>query len=384
VTLSPFTVAVPDETLSDLRQRLTRSRFAEPSAVEPWAAGVDPSYLRELVAYWIDGFDWRAREAELNRHPQFVADVAGCRVHFVRALGARTDDAPPPLPLILTHGWPSAFVEMLPLVPLLTDPARFGGEAADAFDVIVPSLPGFGFSGLPPDPLTRARIAALWTELMTGVLGYSRFGAFGGDIGAGVTAWLGAAHADRVAGIHVIHPPVPTDLDGLALSTEEQAFIDAEAIYDETDGGYSAMQVTRPDTIAAALIDSPAGLAAWLVDKFRDWSDGGGELERSIDRDTLLTIVTLYWVTGTIGSSFRTYYDYRHNEPRPRITAPTAVTLSSEPLMRGFPRSLAERACAAIHHWSEPGRGGHFLPMEEPELLAEELRTSFRPLRAGD
>ncbi|WP_433267174.1 hypothetical protein ACQPWR_05490 [Micromonospora vinacea] len=216
---------------------------------------------------------------------------------------------------------------------------------------------------------------------MTDVLGYERYGAFGGDVGGVVTGWLGALHPEQVAGIHMIHPPFPASFDARPLSAAEQAFLDAEAAYDETDGGYSAIMGTRPDTLAAALADSPAGLAAWLVDKYRDWSDNHGDLANSIDTDTLLTVITLYWVTGTIGSSFRQYADFGHNTPRPDITVPAAFTVSTEPSMANFPREIAERACTDIRHWSEPGRGGHFMPLEEPDLLASEMRQFFTSLR---
>ncbi|MEH1130856.1 hypothetical protein [Micromonospora sp. CPCC 206061] len=217
--------------------------------------------------------------------------------------------------------------------------------------------------------------------LMIDVLGYQRYGAFGGDVGGVVTGWLGALYPEQVAGIHMIHPPFPDSFDSHPLSPAEQAYLDADAAYDETDGGYSAIMGTRPDTVAAALIDSPAGLAAWLVDKYRDWSDNHGNLESRFDRDTLLTIITLYWASGTIGSSFRQYFDFEHNSPRPDITVPAAFTVSSEPSMANFPREIAERACTDIRHWSEPGSGGHFMPLEEPDLLAGELRQFFTSLR---
>lgn len=383
MTLARFAIDVPDDVLADLRQRLVRTRFTDASDSQPWSAGVDPSYLRKLIAYWAEEFDWRDREAALNRFPHFLADVDGRQVHFVHARGVRSGDGPAPLPLILTHGWPSAFTEMLPLVPLLTDPGRHGGDPADAFDVIVPSLPGFLYSDVPAGPATRAQIAEMWLQLMTGVLGYDQFGAFGGDIGGVVTGWLAALHPDKVSGIYLIHPPFPASLDGQPLSAQERAFIEADEEYDKHDAGYSWMQKTRPDTIAAALVDSPAGLAAWIADKFRDWSDCHGDLESVIDRDTLLTVITLYWATGTIGSSFRSYYDYPHNGSRPVITVPVGVSKSAEPGMRSLPRSLAERACTDLRHWSEPDKGGHFMPLEQPEQLADELRAFFRPLRTA-
>jgi pimeloyl-ACP methyl ester carboxylesterase len=381
MTFSPFRIDVSDELLDDLRSRLSRTRFTTRSGDQPWRAGTDPDYLRHLVAYWIDRFDWGAREAELNALPHYQAQIGGQRLHFLRIPGMRPAGAPAPLPLILSHGWPSCFVEMLPLADRLTNPAKYGGDPADAFDVVVPSLPGFLYSELPKGPLTRAAMAHILHQLMTDVLGYHRYGAFGGDVGGVVTGWLGALYPEQVAGVHLIHAPFPSSFDSHPLSPAEQAYLDAEAAYDQTDGGYSAIMGTRPDTIAAALADSPAGLAAWLVDKYRDWSDNHGDLENSFDRDTLLTILTLYWTSGAIGSSFRQYFDFDHNSPRPDITVPAAITLSTEPAQANFPREIAERACADLRHWNEPGRGGHFMPLEEPDLLAGELRRFFTSLR---
>jgi pimeloyl-ACP methyl ester carboxylesterase len=381
MTFSPFRIDVSDEVLDDLRARLARTRFTDRSSDQPWQAGADPDYLQELVSYWVDGFDWRARQAELNALPHYQAQIGGRRMHFLRVPGARAAGTPAPPPLILSHGWPSSFVEMLPLVDRLTNPAKYGSDPADAFDVVVPSLPGFLYSQLPQGPLTRASMAHTLHLLMTDVLGYQRYGAFGGDVGGAVTGWLGALYPEQVAGIHMIHPPFPASFDSHPISPAEQAYLDALAAYDQTDGGYSAIMGTRPDTIAAALTDSPAGLAAWLVDKYRDWSDNHGDLESRIDRDTLLTIITLYWTSGAIGSSFRQYFDFDHNSPRPDITVPAAFTVSTEPPCANRPREIAERACTDIRHYSQPGRGGHFMPLEEPDLLAAELTQFFTSLR---
>ncbi|MCA2221600.1 epoxide hydrolase family protein [Nonomuraea aurantiaca] len=380
---SPFRIEVPDEVLDDLRSRLRNTRFGAPPRLgdqggeRAWQGGADPGYLRDLVGYWAEEFDFRAREAELNALPHGMAHIDGARTHFLKIPG----NGPAPMPLLLCHGWPSSFVEMLPLAARLADPGRFGGDPEDAFDVVIPSMPGFLYSELPAEPLTRAAMARTLHALMTEVLGYERYGAFGGDIGGAAIGWLGALYPEQVIGIHLIHPPFPASLEVPPLSAEEQAFLDAEAVYDEGDGGYSAIMGTRPDTIAAALLDSPVGLAAWIVDKYRDWSDCHGEVETRFDRDTLLTILTLYWATGSIGTSFRQYFDFEHNSARPPITVPAAVTLSHEPVMTDFPRSLVERACTDIRHWSEPGRGGHFLPLEEPALLQDELTSFFRELR---
>jgi pimeloyl-ACP methyl ester carboxylesterase len=378
VTVQEFQISVPDDVLGDLRTRLSRTRFTSASDSTYWAAGVDPGYLRDLVTYWADGFDWRSAEDALNAYPQFVAKASGNQIHFVHVRGK----GPAPTPLILSHGWPSSFVEMLSIVGPLTDPASYGGDPADAFDVIIPSLPGFLYSEAPPEPLTRRRIAELWHELMTETLGYQRFGGFGGDIGGSVTQWLGALYPENLIGVHMTSGTLSASVGDKPLTAEEQAYLDSLATYDILDQGYSEIMWTRPDTIAAALIDSPAGLLAWIVDKYRDWSDCGGDVESRWNRDTLLTVATLYWVTNSIGSSFRTYYNYAHNKPRPDIIIPSAITLAHEPSMAGFPRSLVERTLTDLRLWSTPDRGGHFLAHEEPDLVTADLRTFFRPLRA--
>jgi pimeloyl-ACP methyl ester carboxylesterase len=370
LVFSNFRIHVSDAVLDDLRSRLRRSRFTTRSGAQPWRGGADPDYLRELVTYWADGFDWRAREAELNTLPHHQATIAGSAVHFVHIRA----DRQPALPLLLSHGWPSSFVEMLPLADRLAHPERYGNDPAHAFDVVIPSMPGFLYSELPDRPVTRAVFAETLHTLMTDVLGYRRYGAFGGDIGSATTCWLGARYPGHVAGIHTIHPPFPADFDDAPLTAAEQDFLTAEEIYDQTDGGYSAIMGTRPDTIAAALVDSPVGLAAWIADKWRDWTDS------DIDRDTLLMTITLYWVTGSIGSSFRQYADFSHNTPRPGITVPAAFTVSAEPVMTGFPRTIAERACTDIRLWHTPGRGGHFMPLEEPDLLAADMTAFFTAL----
>ncbi|MFD3482030.1 epoxide hydrolase family protein [Streptomyces sp. NPDC058665] len=377
-----FRISVSDQALEDLRDRLRRTLFTTASDSTFWRAGTDPGHLRELVTHWADGFDWRRAETALNTYDHRVAEVAGRQVHFVHVPGRRAEGAPAPLPLIMTHGWPSSFVEMLKAAERLADPAAYGGDPADAFDVIVPSLPGFLYSALPDGPFTRRRVAEIWHELMTGTLGYERYGAFGGDIGGGVTQWLGALYPDQVAGIHITSAVIGADFEEHPATPEEQAYLDHLSAYDIGDQGYSEIMCTRPDTIAAALADSPAGLLAWIIDKYRDWSDCAGDLESRWDKDTLLTVATLYWVTGSIGSSFRQYYDYPLNKPVPTIQVPAAVTLSNEPAFKGLPRSISERLCVDLRHWSTPERGGHFMAHEEPEQVAGELRAFFRPLRS--
>lgn len=379
MSITPFTIDVPDTLLADLTERLAKTRFPARTGA-PWEAGTDPDYLRELVGYWRAEFDWRARERALNGVPQFTADVDGQRVHFVHVRGTTTDREP--MPLVLTHGWPSSFVEMLPLIEPLTEPGRHGGDARDTFDVVIPSLPGFAFSDLlPTGPVTPPVIADLWARLMADVLHYPRFGAYGGDIGSHVTGFLGSRHPDRVIGVHTYHPNLHPDLaDGPPLSAAEQAYLTAREIdAGSEDGAYSALQSTRPDTLAAALTDSPSGLAAWLVEKYRAWSDCEGNLESRFSKDALLTIIMIYWVTGTIGTSFRSYYDDTQAPPLPTVTVPTGITLTPEDSL--YPREYAERTYTDIRQWRDPTRGGHFLALEEPEVLAEHLRSFFRPLR---
>jgi pimeloyl-ACP methyl ester carboxylesterase len=341
---------------------------------------VDLDYLQALAAYWATSFDWRLQERRLNSFPQFTTDLDGLTIHFVYQRGR----GPRPFPLVLTHGWPSSFVELLKLVPLLTDPAAHGGDQRDSFDVVVPSLPGYAFSARPQRPgvCTSGTIANLWARLMTDHLGYDRFGAQGQDIGAAVAIRLGADHADLVAGIHL--PGVlafpPTDRP---LTEEGQAFLARQAGWRTTEGGYAHQQATYPQTLACGLTDSPAGLAAWIIDKFRAWSDCDGDLERRFTKEELLTNLTIYWATGCINSSFLFYYDSQHH-PQPsagvRVAVPVGVALFPKENPVTGPREWAEAAYNIVR-WTQMPRGGHFPAAEEPELLAAELREFFRPLR---
>ena len=356
-----FSIDVSQGVLDDLDERLRRTRLPVAAPGNPWNAGTDPGYLGELVGYWRDGYDWRAAERRLNAYPQFLLEVAGTPIHFVHIRGQGSDR----VPLILTHGWPSTFAEMLPLVPLL----------ADGFDLVIPDLPGFGFSGPLAGATTEAAIADVWAALMSR-LGYARFGAGGGDIGSGVSTWLGARYPERVIGIHTHHIKFPPTSRRGGLSAAEQAFVAGLDAKSADDHGYGIIQATRPDTLAAGLTDSPAGLAAWIVEKFQRWSDCAGEVERRFSKDDLLTTVMLYWVTGSIGTSFRPYRDDELAPELPMVDVPVGVTMSVEDA--GLPREFAERVYSDIRHWREPTAGGHFFAQEEPELLAQELRLFFR------
>jgi pimeloyl-ACP methyl ester carboxylesterase len=378
VGVESFRIAVPQATLDDLAARLARTRWPEELDGSGWEDGTSLEFLRELVGWWQSGFDWRAQEAAINRFAQFRATVDGVRLHFVHERGK----GPAPLPLVLTHGWPSSFYELLPLVPWLTDPASHGGDPADAFDVVIPSLAGYGFSDPLPGRGSSTRIAELWMRLMTEVLGYRRFGAHGGDIGAYVTNRLGDEFPEQVVGIHVTMVAEADLGHGAAPpSAAERAFLAQRVAGQEAGGGYAHLQRTRPQTLAYGLADSPVGLAAWIVDKWWEWSDCDGDPERRFTKDQLLTTVMLYWVTGTIGSSFQVYRDWALGmtdrpetwqgrdrdwvpagvEPRPlpvgeRIGVPTAVALFRE----RWPREWAERVYGDLRRFTQMPRGGHF------------------------
>jgi pimeloyl-ACP methyl ester carboxylesterase len=396
VTVEPFTIDIPDATLDDLRERLARVRWSGALDGPGWEDGASPAWMGELVDWWRSGFDWRAREAALNRFAHFRATVGGVRLHFVHERGR----GPAPLPLVLTHGWPSTFFELLGLVGPLTDPAAHGGDPADAFDVVIPSLPGYAFSDPIPGRGSARRIPALWAELMRDVLGYERFGGVGGDIGAMVTNRLAYELPQHLVGIHVALVAEPYVGPGAApLTAAERTMLDQRAIGQETGGAYAHVQRTRPQTLAFALGDSPVGLAAWILDRWWDWSDCDGDLERRFTKDELLTTVMLYWVTGTIGTSFRVYRDWalgagsrpeawegrdevvtgveRPLPPGERIEVPAAVALWEA----RYPREWAQRAYGDLRRFTEMPRGGHFPAMEEPELLVEDIRAFFRELR---
>ncbi len=376
-----FRIDVAERTLSDLNERLTRTRWPDEVPEAGWEYGTSSPFLYSLLESWRLKFDWRSREEELNRLPHFRADIDGLGIHFVHVRSEERDA----LPILLTHGWPSTFLEMSRLIPLLADPAAHGGRAEDAFHVVVPSLPGFAFSDIPRRRgMTKTRIAALWARLMTDVLGYPRFAARGGDIGSGVTAWLGFDYPDRVVGIHVSDVLRPGIGSGSPpLSEAEERFLAEEKAWARAEGAYDHIQATKPQTLAYGLADSPTGLAAWIVEKLRSWSDCGGDVRRRFSVDDLLTILTIYWATGTINSANRLYFD-RDREPRvlapgQRVEVPCAVTIFPADIDHP-PREWGERAYR-VERWTEMPRGGHFAAWEEPELLAEDIREFFRPLR---
>jgi pimeloyl-ACP methyl ester carboxylesterase len=379
--LRRFEIRVDDAVIEDLHRRIRRARW--PSAVhgEGWLLGSDVEYIRELSAYWIDGYDWRAHERALNeRLPGWIATLHGAQVHFARLPGR----GPAPLPLLLLHGWPGSFVEMAKVAPALADPAAHGGDPADAFEVVVPSLPGHGFSTPPASPGFGAdQCADLMCALMTDVLGFGRgFVAQGGDRGAFVSAGLGHRHPSAVRGIHL---NMATGIMGTGdeQSEDEQRFQREQIAFLAREGGYIAIQGTRPQTLGVGLNDSPVGLLAWIVEKWRAWSDCNGDVESCFTKDELLTNVMIYWVTATIRPSMHYYYEHRAHPPvamrSERVDVPTAIAMFPKEVMQ-VPRGAVERKYD-VRRWTEFDHGGHFAAMEQPDALITDIRAFGRQFR---
>ena len=375
--IAPFTIRVPDEVLSDLRTRIRNTRWPNQAPGTAWAQGTDLVYLKRLLSYWANGFDWRAQERQLNTFKHFRAELGDIHVHFVHER-AREGNG---IPLILTHGWPSSFLELLPLVPLLTSP-RANGIDAPAFDLVIPSLPGYGFSERPAQANYRT-VARLWHKLMHG-LGYERYGAGGGDFGAGVATYMAIENPAPMIGIHLTTMELwpPTGEGTRSLTEAESAYVTQVHHWDEVERGYSAIQSTRPQTLGYALNDSPAGLAAWILEKWRAWSDSDGDLEARFSQEFLLTMLTLYWVTETITPSMRDYFDNRwhgaHIQPGARVQVPVGLAnFDNNYVSEGSPpREWAERLYD-VRRWTSMPSGGHFAPAEEPELLARDIAAFF-------
>jgi microsomal epoxide hydrolase len=381
-TPRPFTIQVPDAVLTDLRERLARVRWPDEIPGSAWTYGTDLATMKDLVAYWRDGFDWRAQEAALNAWPQFTTSLADIDVHFVHAQGV----GPNPMPLLISHGWPGSIVEFQQLLPRLTDPAKFGGDPRDAFTVVAPSLPGYAFSFRQNQPRFGLKaIADLFATIMTDVLGYRRFAAQGGDWGAFVTTCLGAFHPEKVTGIHLTLLAAGRDGEatGPTPPDDVQRYLDELKHWEREETGYQWIQGTKPQTLAYGLTDSPVGLLAWILEKFRTWTDCGGDVLSRISRDTLLTNVTIYWATGAINSSFWPYYWRRHERwpigKDQRIAVPTGYASFPKEILH-VPRAWAERVYD-IRRWTMMKSGGHFAALEEPAALAADIAEFFRPLR---
>ncbi|NEA98322.1 epoxide hydrolase family protein [Streptomyces sp. SID13726] len=387
----PFRIDIAQSDLDDLHDRLDRTRWPDDLSAAGWAYGVPAGYLRDLAHHWRHSYDWRAAEARLNEWPQFTTVIDGSTVHFAHVRSPEPDATP----LVITHGWPGSIVEFLDVVGPLTDPVAHGGDAADAFHVVVPSIPGFGLSGPPADTGWEAgRVAGAWAELMTR-LGYERFGAQGGDWGSVISRELGRAHPERVVGVHLnllpgaqaTHEPTEEELAGLGASKRERTLESWRrwSAWSREGTGYAVLHSTRPQTLAYALTDSPVGQLAWIVEKFQEWTDSAELPEEAVDRDRLLTNVMLYWLTGTAGSAARIYYERAHAageraaRPTEPSTVPTALAVFPAEIQLPL-RHRAERT-ENIVRWTELGRGGHFAAMEEPDLLVADVRAFFREVR---
>ena len=375
MSATPFTIDIPQADLDDLHRRLEMTRWPDAMDGAGWDYGTDPVYLRELVAYWRNGFDWRSQERRLNAFANFRAEVDGVDIHFIHERGT----GPSPTPILLLHGWPSSFVQMLDLIPLLTDPATHGGDPADSFDVVAASLPGYGFSGSTTDrPMTQTRMGDLLHALMTETLGYTRYGIRASDIGAGVQSQMALGHPEAIAGMHITGSRVPFVPDD--LSTIEQAYIDAVNEGARTEGAYAHLHRTKPQTLAYGLNDSPVGLAAWIIEKFRAWSDCGGDVEACYTKDELLTNIAVYWFTRTISSSIRVYRDGFGPDTRTGIPDVTTAHLMAHEQIPNAPDEWTRRFYR-IDRMNRAERGGHFMEWEQLAIVADDLRTFFRSLR---
>jgi pimeloyl-ACP methyl ester carboxylesterase len=382
--VTPFRIDIPDADLDDLRGRLRRTRWPEAETVADWSQGIPLAYLRDLCGYWADGYDWRATEARLNRLSQFRTEVDGLGIHFLHVRSPH----PEALPLVLTHGWPGSIVEFLKVIGPLTDPTAHGGDAADAFHVVCPSLPGYGFSDKPAQAGWGVqRIAGAWARLMAR-LGYRRYGAQGGDWGTSISTSIAQQDPDHVAGIHLtppLAPPDPATLDD--LTERERAALASLDHAAEWDSGYSQEQATRPQTIGYALVDSPVALCAWIVEKLWSWTDCDGRLETVLTRDEVLDNVMLYWLPGTGASAARLYWEsirqvnqWISGTAGDMVTVPTGCSIFPKELQRPS-RRWAARRFLDIRYWNEPGKGGHFAAFEQPGLFVDEVRAFFRLVR---
>ncbi len=374
----PFTVAISDSEIDDLKQRLARTRWPDPETVPDWSQGVRLASAKALIKYWEREYDWHRFESELNRFPQFLTAIDGLDIHFIHVRSKN----PTAMPLILTHGWPGSIGEFLKLIGPLTDPVAFGGDVEDSFDVVIPSLPGFAFSQKPTETGWGVpRIAKAWVELMTR-LGYKRWAAQGGDWGAVVTSALGAMQPEGLLGIHLSSQyAFPAEIPDL-LSPDERRAVDTLALYTGDLGGSNHLQGTKPQTVGFALADSPAGQAAWIYEKFQSKTDNAGLAEDTLSTDDMLDVISLYWYTNSAASSARIYWENKSaSMAGPKLTLPVAVTVFPRDIPR-LPRSWIQDTYSNLIHHGEANKGGHFAALEQPEILISEIRTGLRSLRS--
>lgn len=379
--MRPFQINIPKQDIDDLQRRLHDIRLPGSIFRQGHEDGISVSFMNRLLTYWRDSYDWRKEEARLNQYPQFMTDVEGQEIHFLHIKGK----GPNPRPLILTHGWPGCYTEFEDVILRLSDPAAFGGNDEDAFDLVIPSIPGYGFSPAPTKlGLGSKRVAQLWQPLMQ-QLGYDKFFTQGGDVGAGVSIWLALLYPENVEGVHLnfispaLQPPFGTDAP--ALTSDEQDFKDRLSKFIAEEGAYLTLQATKPQTLAFALADSPSGLAAWISEKFVSWAGHDGDLETVISLDKLLTIISIYWFGNNIDASLRIY---KENRLAPIIVAeyarsnvPVSVAHFPQELPIIPPRTWVERGLNVVR-WTQMPRGGHFAAMEQPDLFADDVRASFR------
>ena len=375
--ITPFRIEVPDADLEDLRARLRWTRWPEPETVDDWSQGIPLGYVRELCDYWRESYDWRPGEARLNRFPQFRTEIDGLDIHFIHARSPHEGA----LPLVMTHGWPGSIVEFHKVIEPLTDPVAYGGDAADAFHVVCPSLPGYGFSGKPARTgWGTAHTADAWDQLMAR-LGYDRYGAQGGDWGAQVTTGIGMRHPEHLVGIHLnmaIAIPDPATMD--SLTEREQAALASMKYYGDWDSGYSKQQSTRPQTIGYGLVDSPAGLCAWIVEKFWSWTDSDGDPVSVLTRDELLDNVMMYWLPATGASSARMYWESFAKPLLGPVEIPVGCSIFPKEIFRPS-RRWAEKQFADLRYFNELEKGGHFAAFEQPEAFVAEVRAAFSSFR---
>ena len=372
-----FQIEVADEVLDDLKQRLSMTRWPNKETPEDWSQGIPLGYMKELCDYWQHDYDWRAREERLNRFPQFITEIEGVDIHFIHCPSAHENARP----LIITHGWPGSVVEFHKVIEPLVDPTAHGGNAEDAFHVVVPSLPGYGFSGKPK--ITGwgiEKIADVWGVLMAR-LGYDHYFAQGGDWGAMVTTHIGLQDKEHCDAIHLNMPVVTPDPKTMAeLTPSEQASLMSMKFYQDWDSGYSKQQSTRPQTLGYGLVDSPSGQAAWIIEKFYQWTDCNGHPENAISRDELLDNVMIYWLTGSAASSARLYWESFKNPPQDEVVVPTGCSIFPKEIVRPSERWIRKRF-TNLCYYNELDIGGHFAAFEQPELYLQEIRTYFRSLR---
>lgn len=375
-----FKIEIPNEALEDLSLRLRKTKWANQILEIGWSRGTDKDYLQVLVDYWISDYDWRTQEKVFNQYPQYKCNIDGVDIHFFHIKGKGEN----PLPLILTHGWPDSFVRYQKIISRLTDPISFGEDLSDSFDVIIPSLPGIGFSSiLEPKGFNNSQVADLWVKLMTEKLGYTKFGAAGGDVGSGVTRYLAMRYPEHLIGIHLTDVGIIRQImmsDDNKLSSEEKEYKRKAQQWIVQEGGYMSIQSTKPQTLSYALSDSPVGLAAWIVEKFYSWSDISKGFENKYSMDGLLNNVMIYWLNNSIGASAMMYYENMHTlPPIGKITTPTGIALFAKDIL--LPPEVWVEDNLNLVQWSEIPRGGHFTAMEEPELYSNDICKFYRSLR---